>query len=453
MGGLFSALITTTGAMRANDRVLMTIQNNVSNANTPGYAKRQLNLQPRHFDVRLGLPGGVDIGNMINFRNEFSERNVWRQSNSYGRFAEQRPLLEEVESSFIISSNAGIPGALNQFFNGVSSWAVNPNDPVARQVVLDRAGSVARAFNATAKNISAAASTADRQISATVDKINSIAGRIRSINEEMRTDRSKMEDPALDSQLYASLEELSEIADFNVLRSEDGSMQLLLGGQTPLVIGDRQYEIRADFSFSAPRIVNEEDVDITAQIGNGGLRGVLDTRNEQIPSYLADLNRMAETFADRVNQVLAGGLDANGSSPLVDLFTYDPTLGSAATLSVNPLEPYQLAAAETSAPGGNGNALLLANLAESAEIDGGSFHTFYGELGARLGRDLQNANDGMTMQEELVSQSKDLRAERSGVSLDEEAARLIEAQRAYQANAQLFQVLNELTDTLINLLR
>ena len=28
MGGLFSALITTTGAMRANDRVLMTIQNN-----------------------------------------------------------------------------------------------------------------------------------------------------------------------------------------------------------------------------------------------------------------------------------------------------------------------------------------------------------------------------------------------------------------------------------------
>lgn len=453
MGGLFSALITTTGAMRANDRVLMTIQNNVSNANTPGYARRQLNLQSRHFDVRLGLPGGVDIGNMVNFRHEFSERNVWRQSNSYGRFAEQRPLLEEVESSFIISSNAGIPGALNEFFNGVSSWAVNPNDPVARQVVLDRAGSVARSFNETAKNISAAASTADRQISATVDKINSIAGRIRAVNEEMRTDRSKMEDPALDAQLYASLEELSEVADFNVLRSEDGSMQLMLGGQTPLVIGDRQYKIKADFSFGAPRIVNEEDVDITAQIGNGGLRGLLDTRNDQIPSYLTDLNRMASTFADRVNQVLAGGLDANGSSPLVDLFTYDPTLGAAATMAVNPLEPYQLAAAETSAPGGNGNALLLANLAESAEIDGGSFHTFYGELGARLGRDLQNANDGMTMQEELLSQSKDLRAERSGVSLDEEAARLIEAQRAYQANAQLFQVLNELTDTLINLLR
>ncbi len=453
MGGLFSALITTTGAMRANDRVLMTIQNNVSNANTPGYARRQLSLRPRHFDVRLGLAGGVETGELINYRNAFSERNVWRQSNNYGRFAEQRPILEEVEATFTISQNAGIPGALNRFFNGVSSWAVNPNDPVARQVVLDRAASLARSFNETAKNIAAAATTADRQISATVDRINTIAGRVREINLEMRTDRSKMDDPALDAQLYASLEELSELVDFNVLQAEDGTMQLLLGGQTPLVIGDRQYKIRADYSLGNPRIVNDQDVDISWQVGNGGLRGLLETRNELIPGYQADLDQLASTFADRVNEVLAGGLDANGSTPLVDLFTYDSAMGAAATLATNALEPWQLAAAETAAPGGNGNALALAGLAESAELNGGSFHTFYGELGARLGRDLQNARDGVQIQEELLSQSKELRAERSGVSLDEEAARLVEAQRAYQANAQLFQVLNELTDVLINLLR
>ncbi|MBL8173770.1 MAG: flagellar hook-associated protein FlgK [Bryobacterales bacterium] len=453
MGGLFSALITTTGAMRANDRVLMTIQNNVSNASTPGYARRQLSLYPRHFDVRLGLAGGVATGELINYRNEFSERNVWRQSSNHGRYAEQRPILEEVESTFSIADGAGIPGALNRFFNGVSSWAVNPNDPVARQVVLDRAASVARSFNSTAKSIAAAATTAERQIASTVDRINSIVGRVREINLEMRTDRQKVDDPGLDAQLYASLEELSELVDFNVLKAEDGTMQILLGGQTPLVIGDRQYEIRADFSFGTPRILNAQEADITAQVGNGGLAGLLETRNQQIPTYLDDLNRMASTFADRVNQVLAGGLDANGSSPLVDLFTYDPVLGAAATLTTNPLEPWQLAGAETTAPGGNGNALLLASLSESAELDGGSFHTFYGELGAKLGRDLQNANDGMQIQEELLSQSKELRAERSGVSLDEEAARLVEAQRAYQANAQLFQVLNELTDVLINLLR
>ncbi len=453
MGGLFAALITTTGAMHANDRVLMTIQNNVSNASTPGYARRQLSLEPRHFDVRQGLAGGVDIGKLISYRDAFSERNVWRQANNFGRFTEQRAVLEDVEASFPITKDAGVPGALNRFFNSVSSLAVNPNDPVARQVVLDRAESVAREFNATAKNIGSATQSANQQIRSVVERVNTIAGNVREINMERRSDREKLNDPSLDAKLYASLEELSELVDFNVLEQEDGSVQLLLGGQTPLVIGDRQYEIRADFSFGEPRILNQQEADITWQVGNGGLNGLLETRNQLIPSYLGDLNRMAESFADRVNQVLAGGVDANGSAPLVDLFTYDSTVGAAASLRVNALEPWQLAAAESTAPGGNGNALALAALAESPEIDGGSFNTFYGEVGARLGRDLQHARDGATIQEELVAQSKELRAERSGVSLDEEAARLVETQRAYQANAQLFQVLNEMTDVLINLLR
>jgi len=46
-----------------------------------------------------------------------------------------------------------------------------------------------------------------------------------------------------------------------------------------------------------------------------------------------------------------------------------------------------------------------------------------------------------------------MREEISGVSLDEEAAQMIEYQRAYQAAAQLVSVLNDLTDTLLSMLR
>ncbi|MBL8234262.1 MAG: hypothetical protein JNL98_37545, partial [Bryobacterales bacterium] len=82
-----------------------------------------------------------------------------------------------------------------------------------------------------------------------------------------------------------------------------------------------------------------------------------------------------------------------------------------------------------------------------------SFTEFYGQLGARIGRDLVRVRNGAALQEQLANQARALREQQSGVSLDEEAARLIEAQRAYQANAQLFKVLNELTDTLIGLMR
>ena len=40
--------------------------------------------------------------------------------------------------------------------------------------------------------------------------------------------------------------------------------------------------------------------------------------------------------------------------------------------------------------------------------------------------------------------------ERSGVDLDEEAAKLIHQQQAYQASAQVFSVARQLFDTLMN---
>jgi flagellar hook-associated protein 1 FlgK len=46
-----------------------------------------------------------------------------------------------------------------------------------------------------------------------------------------------------------------------------------------------------------------------------------------------------------------------------------------------------------------------------------------------------------------------MRQQTSGVSLDEQATLLVEFQRAYQANAQLFSVLNSLTQTTVNMLQ
>jgi len=453
MGGLFTALLSTADTLRAYDRSLGVIQNNVANADSPGFVQQRLTFVPRQFDVNTGLSGGVDTGKLISFRDDYSERDVWRQSHAQGRYAQQTADLAQVEPFFQVSEGAGVPGALNKFFASVSSWSINPNDPVARQVVLDRAASTARTFNQAASSLGESVTSADRQLRSTVDHINAIGQRVRDINAERRTDRRKLEDPSLDAKLHAALEDLSEYVDFNVLHEPDGSVQLLLGGQTPLVIGADLYEVSADFSQPEPRILNSHGVDVTWQIGGGSLRGLLDTRNELLPSYIADLNQLASTFADRVNQVLAGGLDANGSSPVKDLYNYDSTVGAAATLSTNALETWELAAAEFDSPGGNANVLALGALADSDEVNGVTFTEFYGQLGAKVGRDLVRARETADVQKELVLQARQLRSDRSGVSLDQEATRLVEAQRAYQANAQLFQVLNSLTETLLGILR
>jgi flagellar hook-associated protein 1 FlgK len=97
--------------------------------------------------------------------------------------------------------------------------------------------------------------------------------------------------------------------------------------------------------------------------------------------------------------------------------------------------------------------LNLAGLFNSRGVNDFTFTQFFGEIAGRVGKLLDVARRDTQAQGQLVAQAKALRAEASGVSLDEEAANLIVFQRAYQASAQLIRTLDEMTDTLIGLIR
>jgi flagellar hook-associated protein 1 FlgK len=116
------------------------------------------------------------------------------------------------------------------------------------------------------------------------------------------------------------------------------------------------------------------------------------------------------------------------------------------------MTPDQIAAALPGAPGGNGNALNLAALANGKNLNNYTFAQFYGNLGGRVGRDLATATDNQTTKQQLLNQAQTLRQQSSGVSLDQEAEHLIAFQRSYQANAKMLTVLTSLTDTLMGLI-
>lgn len=78
---------------------------------------------------------------------------------------------------------------------------------------------------------------------------------------------------------------------------------------------------------------------------------------------------------------------------------------------------------------------------------------FYGNVAAQAGRDLNAARENLAGNQQLVSQAKSLRDDLQAVNLDEEAALLLQYQRGYQALARVVQTLNDMTDTLVNLLR
>ena len=87
----------------------------------------------------------------------------------------------------------------------------------------------------------------------------------------------------------------------------------------------------------------------------------------------------------------------------------------------------------------------------TGQIDNLGFVEFYAGLATKVGREVGAAKDGSDLQTQLVAQARTLRERTSGVSLDEEAVMLIQFQRAYQAAARMISVLDDLTETTVNL--
>jgi flagellar hook-associated protein 1 FlgK len=345
-----------------------------------------------------------------------------------------------------------VAGSLDAFFGTISQWSLTPNDAYARQRVLEGAGRLVDSFHFIVKTVNGSQADSKTEVTGIVDRINRLGETVQSYNREVRGDARKLYDPGLDAQLHAALEELSEYVDFDVVKGNEGSIQVLIGGQTHLTIGDNFYPVSADFSSAGIVIRDAAGKDVTAQIQQGKLRGSLDFHNGLAPGLVADLDTLAIAVADRVNAVLAGGLDL-ANQPGAELFTYDAAGGAAATIRVNNITPAQLAAALPGAPGGNGNALQLAALSTSKQINDVTFTEFYGGIAGKVGNLIGHSRQDERTHALLLAQARNIRAQETEVDLDEEASKLVAFQRQYEANAELFRVLNGLTETLINLIR
>ena len=443
MPGISDALHSSVSSLASLEHSLFLIQSNVGNASTPGYARQDL----------VGVEGfnGGNSTQLRSSRDEYAEQAVRRQSSLLGKSNQLSTLLGSVEPVFGASADSEIPKSISAFFGAVSALTANPNDARSRQLVLDQATSLTRTFNSAARSLQDITAEAHHQVSAGVDSVNRLASLVRDFNVKQAANSSIANNATIDARLHDTLQQLSEFADVQVLKQNDGSISLLLGGQTALVSGQEFFPISADLtSGPSARIVDSNGGDITSHVTGGQLSGALDSVNQYLPSYRAGLDQLASGIADQVNLTLAAGVDSNGN-PGQPLFTYQPP-NLAATLTTTGLTTASFAAASVTAPGGNGNALALAALETTPAINGYSFTGFYGSLASTVGRNVADAKDNQSVQKQLLTQAETQRNDSQGVSLDEEAIHLVQYQRAYQAAARLVSVLDSLSEITINMI-
>ncbi len=304
MGSIMTSLLNSANAMRVYEGALEVTENNITNANTPGYAKQVANLQARPFDLSTGESGGVALNGAQSSRDQFAEQAVRNQQTAVNFYQQKASDLSPLENYFSTSNTSGIGPDMSSLFAAFSQLSVNPNDTVSRQAVLNQATTVAQDFNQAANGLLSQGSNVDQGTRGAIDNINQLAQTIAQLNQQNRVDPQGGINAGVDAQMNAALEQLSQLVNYTALQQPDGTVSVYVGGQTPLVVSNQVYAIQGDFTAPQTAVLSSTGADITGEMTGGQLSALLDDKNNILPSYINKLNSLAQSFADQVNTTL-----------------------------------------------------------------------------------------------------------------------------------------------------
>lgn len=449
MSDLWSTLGVTSRALAAQRAGLDITGQNIANAATPGYARREVAL--------VDVPGrGVEMAGITAVRDVMLERRLREERPGAGREGAVASSLALVETT-LGRPGESIDGAITRFFDAFAELAGDPASATVRQGVVLAGQSLAQSFNVIATNLADARRYADAEVRLAVDEANELTERIAALNGRLSAAPSGTSMAAsFEDQLHGALHELAEIVDIDVIQNADGSVGVAIGGGRALVSGPRSFALGAvpapPFGFVD---ITSHDVIVTGEITSGRLGGHLHVRDTLVEQYQLELDTLAFEIATGVNAVHATGFDGTGA-PAGNFFTPPGAVtDAAALLTVLPgvlADPQEVAAAAVALAGDNGIASSIAALRDAPAVGSMTFADAWGQLAFNVGHDALAARQDRDSRDDVVRQIEALRDSVSGVSLDEEAMRLMQFQRAYEANARVFRAVDEVLATLINML-
>src|SRR3984957_6054157 len=243
MGSLFSALNSATQSLQAFEQAINVTQNNVTNANSPGYAEQVPQMISQEFQSDTGVSAGGVKEVTQNTRDAYADTAVQQQLSLQGMYQQLQTTLAPLQNVFDVSSSSAIPSALNALFQSFSQLSSQPSNPNYQSAVMSAAQQTASAFQQAAVQLGQIQTSTTNDIQSTVSQINQDAAAIQSYNVQMA--HNSQPNAGLSAQLESTLENLSGLTNIQVLPGIGGMVTVLVGGQTPLVEGTQVNDIQA----------------------------------------------------------------------------------------------------------------------------------------------------------------------------------------------------------------
>jgi flagellar hook-associated protein 1 FlgK len=462
-------LDTGKRSMMNSQTALQTVGHNIANKSTEGYSRQRVEQQTSEptGDGRVRVGTGTKTTRVTLTNNAYLEKQIEKENSDASYLESQAEALGRVEQVYNEQMNKGLGHYMGEFFNSFRELANSPESTATRTLVRESAQSLVQDFNRINKGLSAIQEDLDTQVQVQVEEVNQITREIANLNEKI----SAVEIQDLDANDERDrrdllLKKLHEKLDMTWGNGENGQVNVSGAKIAVLVSGFSALKL------SAHRTTERDRVEIFYQNGTGGsltkitdsltggaLGAALNVRDTLITDLKNKADDLAFKFASEVNKTHSLGTDLKGRQG--GAFFEIPPKQSGASSNIRIAKDIlkdssRIVTGTTSlGPADNSVANVISSLQTKATMNNNSstfddyYHAQVGEIGVLA----QRANKSSESQKNIVSQLQHIRESISGVSLDEEATKMIEFQKSFDASARLIRTADEMFDTVLNLKR
>jgi len=373
MAGLIN--IGLTGIL-GHQAALNTTGNNITNANTPGYSRQEVQFETQSAQ-RTGagsIGTGVSITNIRRLANEYLTQQVREDSSLFG---EQEALNSELSrlDNLLGGETTGLSNALNNFFASLQNAAEDPASLPQRQLVLSEAQQVVNRFEALNQEFIQQRESVKTQMEQGVKDANTLLKSIAQLNlaisESPGLAQGREPNELLDKR-DEKLRELSELVNISVVQAEGSQVNVSLRNGQALVVGDRAAQLgtrdnaedptRLEFTLTT----GGRTLNVDSQINGGKLGGLQRFESEALQPAFAELGRVAIALSETLNHQHEIGMDLEGD--LGGLFFSD----------VNSQAAQRGRVIANTSNGAPRDAQLAVEIIDSSELPAGSWSLRFG---------------------------------------------------------------------------
>lgn len=317
----------------ANQTSLDTVGHNITNANTDGYSRQQVNLAATNPQTIFGTSGsyqmgtGVDIQSVTRARDTFVDRQMWKESSTLGYGTAKQDVLSKIEGVFREPSDTGVQTVLNKFWTSLQTLATDASNESVRTAVRQRGVELVDSIQQVNQQLEDMVLDINTTLGIKVDRVSQIASEIASLNRQITTIEVGKVDHANDLRDRRDVltDELSGLMKINVSEDKDGNYNIS-SGNLALVMGTDSAKLDTDVDYSSDifirygvstvKIIDSVTKNEVSFIG-GEISGMLASRDSDefgIKAYFDKLDTMSEFLLKDFNDVHRAGYGLQDST-------------------------------------------------------------------------------------------------------------------------------------------